>query len=1063
MKFLVYKASAGSGKTFTLVKEYLRIALSDTDPTRFRKILAITFTNKAATEMKERVISTLHQMALPEGPSNGSAKTMAQLLENDLNINAPTLQKRAANLLSVILHNYNDFSVGTIDSFMHRVVRSFAQELHMPVNFSVELSNEVIIQLAVDELLQKVGSHPAITDALVAYALQRTDEEKKVAIDTELGSAAKDLLSEQYSDAIGKLKKLAITDFLNIREQFKRECKKIEEELETLGNQALECLVKGLIDSSDLYKGKSGIANWFRKLTQTSENGLPYPSDTVLNTVSDNIWYSKAKENTPISAAIDKISGQLGQIAEKAIKIIEQQGPEYEIKSILCDELFRMALLNEISQIIDRIRFEEGIVHISEFNKRVAKIVGEEPVPFIYERLGEKYQHFMIDEFQDTSVTQWQNLLPLIQNGLAQQAGSLIVGDGKQAIYRFRGGEVGLFAKLPQPFPETDQKLILERHLLLQQLFESKDLNRNFRSTETIIEFNNHFYQFVAENYLPAPFQDVYKGLQQESNPNPQKGYVQIEWIPQGLKAAERNPEHTQRTLDIVNDLTGNRNFTFRDIAILVRNNRHGAVLATALVEQNIPVISGESLLVDASPEVALLLACLHVMANRNTDINLYHICSWMIHNGKLPFRTLEELTAKIAPLSESSLSTLLEENGFSLSSFRYESASLYEACTNVLRQLNIPLNKNPYVLFFLEAIWARSGKSATDSHVFLDWWAENREKQCLKLPENANAVRILTIHKSKGLQFPVVIFPFAHGEKEKTTVRWIDQHPDMPEQLPAMRLPLVKALEKTSFNDLLLEESQKNALDRINLMYVATTRPETALYIITGRSGIKGSLAKGWEEYLENYLLRINPKAIENRKIAWGDPNFMKVSQPASDKPEKSLMLDYTPGSWQKHLSISALSKKAWQEKNTAIQWGNLLHTALSNIRSEKEIEPAMQRMLNAGLIATDELAGLTEKIKAVIQLPLINNYFKENLHVRNEKSLLLPDGKSIRPDRVVELENYWVVIDYKTGEPDANHREQVQLYMRQLLNLNPKPAKGFLVYLHASPYAEMVQAPDS
>ncbi|MBX7203480.1 MAG: PD-(D/E)XK nuclease family protein, partial [Bacteroidia bacterium] len=197
--------------------------------------------------------------------------------------------------------------------------------------------------------------------------------------------------------------------------------------------------------------------------------------------------------------------------------------------------------------------------------------------------------------------------------------------------------------------------------------------------------------------------------------------------------------------------------------------------------------------------------------------------------------------------------------------------------------------------------------------------------------------------------------------------------------------------------------------------------------------------------------------------KIAWGDPNFMKVSQPASDKPEKSLMLDYTPGSWQKHLSISALSKKAWQEKNTAIQWGNLLHTALSNIRSEKEIEPAMQRMLNAGLIATDELAGLTEKIKAVIQLPLINNYFKENLHVRNEKSLLLPDGKSIRPDRVVELENYWVVIDYKTGEPDANHREQVQLYMRQLLNLNPKPAKGFLVYLHASPYAEMVQAPDS
>jgi len=1047
-KFIVYRASAGSGKTFTLVKEYLKMAMASSDPQRFRKILAITFTNKAAAEMKERVISTLHQMA--KGERTGAANQMAQILMAELHLDESTLQKRAANLLAHILHQYNDFSVGTIDSFMHRVVRTFAQDLRMPLNFSVELSNEVIIQMAIDELLELVGQNEAITDVLVGYTLSQTDDEKKNNIEEELSATAKDLLTEQYAKAISALKNLNMSDFLRLRSDFNAYCRRIEEELRRIGNQALLTLADANLDPSELYKGRNGIGNWFVKLSKAGESGLPYASNTVQTTLNENTWYSKASSNSPLARIIDSVSPQLSKLGHEALQILELNREEYILKKVLRDSLFRLALLNEISRIIDRIRNDESIVHISEFNKRVSKIVMEEPIPFIYERLGERYQHFMIDEFQDTSLMQWQNLLPLIHNGLAQNAGSLIVGDGKQAIYRFRGGEVGLFNNLPQAYPPDNHPLTVERHALLQQVFEGHSLDFNYRSARAIIEFNNTLYPFVSERFLPQRFIGVYNKPEQKAGKSAGKGFVQIELIPQGFNSAERDEEHAKRTLRIIRELVQNKNFQYRDIAILVRSNRNCTFLAKVLIESGIPVVSGESLLVDSSPDVLLILACLNILVNQDTHLNLFHVCTWLVTNKRLPFGTLEELLKRMDTPDESNLRDLLKEHGFGIDSVNQASASLFEVCTALIRMFGLRIQDHPYLLFFLEAVWQHSGRSLTDYTLFLNWWSENRKNQYIKIPESSNAVRILTIHKSKGLQFPVVIFPYAHGERKNRQFEWVINEGNLPGELPAARIPLTRELQETSFADLIQLEDEKAALDRINLMYVATTRPETALYIISGRSGNKGSLQSGWEEYLENFLLDQSPDEFEKGVVYWGDPDFRNENPASGSGHTFALIPDYSSGNWQSHIILSRESKKAWQADNADVQWGNLIHKAMELIHSPRDISGAIEYLLQAGFMTSQVQAELENKIHNLLSQPELRGLFVEGLNAKNERSLLLPDGSLLRPDRVILQENLWTVLDYKTGKPEAKHKEQIRLYMQQLIELKAIRVRGLLVYLH-------------
>jgi len=696
-------------------------------------------------------------------------------------------------------------------------------------------------------------------------------------------------------------------------------------------------------------------------------------------------------------------------------------------------------------------REEEHIVHISEFSKRVAEIVYNEPIPFIYERLGEKFEHFLIDEFQDTSVLQWQNLLPLVENGLSQNADSLIVGDGKQAIYRFRGGDVEQFAQLPQPYPHDLPQIQKDRYLLLHQHFTPKNLETNFRSKKEIIEFNNAFYQFITENHLPENFKNVYDAHQQKSNPSKKDGFISIQFVDGKLDTEEKQLINIEACELIIRQLKTEKKYNYQDIAILTRTNVNGTLIAASLLEKGIPVVSNESLLICRAPQVQFILSWLKLLVHENEEIHLLAISNYLIERKILNFNSIAVFLNQ-HKLIETDIIQLLQENKFEININDLRSLSLFETCNKLCVIFNLEINKNPFLQFFLETVWNLGKNKSIDIPIFFEWWNEKGIKQSIVLPQDADAVKIMSVHKSKGLQFPVVILPFAYGEKTKNKHTWVSDEDALPENLPASRIPINKMLLNTKFANLKIEDTYKTELDMINLLYVATTRPEDALYIITGRNGVSGSLQNGWENYLERYTEFHNPSILTDKLITWGNPDF-ENSREAKKKAENSIYQNHvTVGNWQERIVISRIAKKVWENKTDAskIEYGKMLHLGLSYIKLKGDETKATQRLVQEGFAESNKAEYYIHYLKKITHHPQLQDYFSDNYRTYNEKEILITSTEVLRPDKVAENETEYIVIDFKSGKKKPEDRLQVEKYMSYLGQLKPKKIKGLLVYLY-------------
>jgi ATP-dependent exoDNAse (exonuclease V) beta subunit len=1051
MKFLVYKASAGSGKTYTLVKEYLKMALADeNDPLAFRRILAITFTNKAASEMKERVIHVLHGLALINENETGSIAALADELCISLEIDKMGLRKRCQTCLSSILHNYGDFSIGTIDSFMHRVVRTFAFDLHLPINFNVELDQEVVLRMAIDQVMERIGTDASITKIMLGYTEYRTDDEKSMRIEDDLFATAGDLLREQQALIIKKLQHLQIEDFLTIRTELLKFNELVEKRLRTIGFDAMQIIRNAGLQTDSFFQGKSGIGNYFYKLSNFTR-GSEYSFNSYhAKALEQDQWYSKTA-NPEIRASIDAISADLGDLLNQAHSYWTENGSNYILNTEIIKSIYSVALLNEISKSIDKIRDDEFIVHISEFNRRVSEIVFNEPAPFIFERLGEKYQHYLIDEFQDTSVLQWQNLLPLIHNGLANNNASMIVGDGKQAIYRFRGGEVEQFAQIPEPYPEILSPHQHERYVLLKHFYNPQTLGTNWRSLPEVIQFNNDFYDFISKAILPQAFTNVYEDHQQKEATGKTGGFVKFIFSPEDADKEDRTDFQLESCLKLIRELMDEKGYQARDIALLTRKNSQGTLLASYLIQEGIPVISGESLLVKNAPEVRMLLAWMNILIHQQVDIHLFQVCNLLLEQGKLPqFRTIHEMLLA-CPMRELEVFQLLKSINCAPNLDYLRAISLIEACFELCRLFDFDIQHNTYLHFFLEAVWGAAKNHSPDIPQFLEYWEDKQDKLSIALPQDADAVRIMTVHKSKGLQFPVVIIPFAYGEKSKSRSQWVDDPERLPSSLDAMKLPISKRLLQTTFSDLVTAEEDRTELDSINLLYVATTRPEDALYIISGRSGIKGSLQNGWESYIEKYVTTKFGSGFINELTQFGDADFKNQAKKKESNDSQSVVHSYSSGNWQSRIRISRRAILNWEFDSgpNAMQKGKLVHRLLSEIKSESDIERALNSLLDEGAITLNEQVELNDLAQKVLNHPQLKLIYADANKLISEKELLLPDGSTIRPDRVIISDNEVVVIDYKTGIPSEQHEVQIQKYMKWLREIESKSCRGLLVYL--------------
>ena len=1094
--FHIYKSSAGSGKTYTLVKEYLKIVLLH--PTKVKNILAITFTNAAAAEMKERIIRELGQISQFKGHDMMQAasypmikQVISELKEDHAILLEPqTIVDHASLVLKTILHAYADFSVSTIDAFVHRVIRTFSFDLFLPFHFDVELDDEALLSKAADLLISRAGQDHALTTLLVAFITRQADEEKELRIDKLITDLGATLMEEDVGDHLARLQELTLKDFIGLSHQIKQAIHQIETEITRVAAKATTLIEQHQLEEKHFYQSRSNICTWFNNLSAGLIRQALIPNSYVKKTIEEDKWTS-GKAGQYEKDAINSIKPVLRGYYQDITGDNQENLSRYKTLLAIYKHFFQVAVLHELNQVLREIKADQVVLHISDFNRMIAAIVNEQPVPFIYERLGERYQHYMIDEFQDTSGLQWQNLLPLVDNALATGHQSLVVGDGKQAIYRFRNGDVEQFARLPEltnairsvARPEWEQSLKANARIM--------NLATNYRSQKEIVGFNNRFFDFMAGK-LADNLQPIYHEAGQGYLSSKPGGYVELMFL-----SPDHDPDQSNQLFDDEVDhhlgpyelqtLTSvsmaiekalQTGHAYRDITILCHSNAKASLVSRYLLEAGTPVVSSESLLLNQSEHVNFILSVLQLYADPYDQVAAaetmayLHKHAWIrtpagISDSLDQIRVATEGKMNKDNNAAEVIEKLLQRDQIPFSFNDFDHLGLYDMCEHMIRMFFTRQEKpNPFVAFFSDVIFEYSESQFSSVLDFLSWWKENSGKYSLVLPDGLDAVRVMTIHKSKGLQFPVVIIPFADHRFTKSTKKgqWVDV--DIPD-IPALRMSWVgfnkKDLEHTPFEKDQLTEASKSFLDALNMVYVAFTRPADKLFVISKKPGKPGQLSTNG--FLHAFLLEENKWSDDQLIYSYGnaDPLVKKTTHQEERPSDQESMADELMA--EQPLSFSAIISQPWSralrmkshqiersplaDAPAKLTRGNLLHRAMEKIHTPEDISKVLGELLKQGEIDMERLEEWDAKIRQLIHDEQIVDYFKAGLTTKSEAGIFDEDGRFYRPDRIVITNKETVVMDYKTGKPYAAHAEQMDVYAGLLGRMGYQNIKKLLLYL--------------
>jgi ATP-dependent exoDNAse (exonuclease V) beta subunit len=1033
--FKIYSASAGSGKTFTLVKEYLKICLTSKSPKKFVEILAVTFTNKAAAEMKDRIISSLKSFSNPKTAEQTDLE-MRALIVSETGLTIHELTVRAQAVFENILHNYSQFSIGTIDKFTHRIIRTFAQDLDLPQNFEVEMEHKLLLKQAVDLLISKTGEDEKLTQLLVNFIKDKTADDKSWLIENDFYLVAEELLKESGQEHCDNLKELNLDDFFLIQKTIQKYIHKFDQELSAIGIGFVDdCKDQG-ISPEWLVGGKNGLRKYFDYLrTQQWEKYIP--TKTNYTNIEKENWYA-SKAPTSSYASIDSLQEKHKPFVNRALEILLDY-PKYVKFRLIASNFYAMAVLHEISKQMQYIKEQNNIIPIGEFNKKIATVLQNEEGNFIYERLGERYANYFIDEFQDTSELQWKNLLPLLENAIAngQKPGSaMLVGDAKQAIYRWRGGEVDQFIELQLKAASPSGK---EPYKM-----EACSLDCNYRSAAEIVDFNNQFFSSVAPKIENQKYSALFSNLNSKQVRGP-GGHVSIEYIDYNGDYEELQKA---RCLSNIEQLRED-GFNYGDICILTRTKAKGTVLVKLLSEKGIPVVSAESLLLEQSTEVKFMLNFLRFLNEPMHPRYRFKLIEYLNEN-EFCTATLENVHIQLDQLCKTSLS---EFNAFLKSiisdydMLKWRSISLVELSHKIARSFKLEETARIYMQFFMDEVWAYSTKYAQDLFGFLNYWEETAHKLSVAIPEGINAVQVMTIHKSKGLEFPAVIFPFANwnATSEQNAKSWVET--DAPElhNLPTSLIPISDKLKSSTekLQSLYVEHKSKVLLDNLNMLYVALTRPKTRLYIQTSSKG--GNLSTYFDHFLKEQGLW-----EPNRDVyTFGSP----VAYHSKPRPKNTNLEVSTPiKDLSKVLKISRQAPRMWEvdHPEKGADKGRKIHEILSYIKVESDLNSALEKALREGLLSNNELKEVHYLLQQTLHHPKLKKYFSVGLKVKNEEDILLENGKVIRPDRLVFMPDGITIIDYKTGAPLASHEEQILTYRSHIVSMGYPVISCVLVYIN-------------
>jgi ATP-dependent exoDNAse (exonuclease V) beta subunit len=1043
--FRVYNASAGSGKTFSLVKEYLKKVLETTSKFQFQKILAITFTNKAAAEMKDRVLQNLKLF------SEGSDNQMSVLIQEELSLDKKTLQERSKTILEAILQNYAAFNITTIDSFTHKIIRNFAYDLGLPLNFEVEMDGTRLLSEAVDILISKIGENKELTQILIDYAIGKIEDDKSWDIAYDLNTSAKLLLNEEDFLQLQRLDGKSLKDFRMLERKLKKKQREIASHFSHLGEKGSQ-IIDGLdVDGKDFVYGD--LPKFFNKLKTFSkiEIGKLYSNQRLVKNMEAGVLYSASKSDQ-IKQCIDAVSEPLQTLYSEIEYYYNKEYPRYVLSQFVLKNLIPLAVLKNIQEELQTIKNQNNICLNSEFNQLISEKIKDEPAPFIYERIGEKFQNYFIDEMQDTSGLQWQNLIPLIKNALSQEKGSLLlVGDAKQAIYRWRGGKSEQFIALyQQEKREHNNPFLVEKNI--------ENLDTNYRSYSEIVQFNNLFFTHACQFFENPEYKELYQiGNHQKEN-NRKGGYVQLNFIPKKeLDADEKKRAFAEQVLASVKGLPEARPKS--DVCVLVRSKKEGVVISDVLTQNGISIISSETLLVQNDPKVQFVIQLLSYIQNPlDTNAKFLTLSFLYQHLNILEdeHRFYQSFLEKKGEAFYRHLSSI----GVHFNCQSFLKMPFYESVEELMRSFGLFEESNAFVTCFLDFVLEFQRNKIANIAAFLDYWETKKENLSITAVENDNAVRIMTIHKSKGLEFPIVIFPCdVQVSKEQNPTIWYDA---LEEDLfDRFETSLVTCSEKLSLTGdlgtaMYKKRNQEVVLDNINLLYVALTRAVEELYVITDyKIDAKGNENTAWFSGMFISYLRTlsgeNSWNEERLEYVFGE----KIVVAKDQKTELATSLEKSVGiissSWENHgISIVSNSSKNWGTKQEeAIEYGLLVHEMLSKIQYKEEATAVVQQYILQGLVKKEAGESILHQLEKVLSHPELKPYFQKGKKIVCERALLNEEGQKLIPDRLVFEGNQVAILDYKTGKIEKSYRAQVMMYADLLEKMGYEVKKKLLIYL--------------
>jgi ATP-dependent helicase/nuclease subunit A len=1100
--FKVYRSSAGSGKTYTLTKEFVKLALvapaarGGFSPGYYARILAVTFTRDAAAEMKQRVVSALERIkdwapgqALPllddllaEVPAEypAYATWAADALRREL-------VRRAGLVFSTLIHQYSDLSISTIDSFTNRIVQSFTKDLNISFNYEVETEGTALLEEAVQRLLERAGPKrdPQLTAWLTEFARQEAEEERDWNIERSLLAFGQNIFREGTRPLIEQLGNLTKADFRELRDHLTTLRRGFEQFIHERGAAAIQLIGQRGLTADNFYYGNTGIFGFFGRLHKKDLSkileGDPGYNSYVGKTIGENKWYID-KTSPAAKAAIDAIASELTQLFGQIIDRRDRDLGHYLVAGFVLKNIYRLATIHELEREVRQLMAEKNKVHISEFNHRINQIIENEPVPYIYERMGERYQHLLIDEFQDTSQMQWHNLIPLMANALGYQLANMVVGDAKQSIYRWRGGNAELIVSLPAVPTAQPGSPIAEESQVFRQMYSEHFLGSNYRSLPQVIELNNDFFGFVQQQAA-----QTYPGLGRYFDQHHQQahrgagGHVEWSFLTKDGDPP-RQDEYQRLTFArcraLVDQLVAHHGYQLRDVTVLCRYNAGASYLAEQFLAHQYQVISTESLLLTFSPTVSFVIDFLRVLVQPVNHLLkselLYFLFQHFGLDGQANRYRAETHETIVAASRESSLKQffvfLKDHFGAALVSRKLQYLSLYETVEELVRvfDLNRAHAEQIYLQRLLDEVAAFGQNQSNDLPDFIEHWDSHKGSISVSTPKTGNAIQVMTIHKAKGLQFPVVVLAFADWatDPKPRSEAWADW--DSNELVPKLKtaiVPLTKSLLRTEFAELYQRELEATFIDAINMLYVAMTRPEERLYVLA-KGGDKKANDDTVQHWLRTYVAhrQLEPQTdhLGAHVVLCADPGPKVGQAKPSDETEyrvsrfmstecrdKIRMRRDDTGLGEHKISIEKMYEAQRQ--------GNLMHYAFEKVNTRADIAKAVQRLVFAGLLAPEEQASLAEKMEAITQLPALADLFEQRpgRKILNEKELIVRVGSSEdsrRPDRVVIDPDRLTIVDYKTGaEQQPSHVKQISEYakfIQQIPAYRHLPVQKLLVY---------------